>query len=77
MKEQAEAVSLSPGGSLYCLIGDCLCKVTVVSYDALFLDAFNRTFGLKGVRVYVRTEFCDTPDRIENCVVLSFIELQL
>ena len=54
-----------------------VCKVTVVSYDALFLDAFNRTFGLKGVRVYVRTEFCDTPDRIENCIVLSFIELQL
>ena len=41
-----------------------------------FLDAFNRTFGLKGVRVYVRTEVLDAPDRIENCIILSFIGLQ-
>ena len=53
-----------------------VCEVTVVSYDALFFNAFNRTFGLKGVRVYVRTEVLDTPDRIENCIVVSFIGLQ-
>ena len=54
-----------------------VCKVAVVSYDALYFDVFNRTFGLKGVRVYVRTEVLDTPDRIENCIVLSSIGLQI
>ena len=54
-----------------------VCKVTVVSYDGLFFDAFDRTFGLKGVRVYVRTEVLDAPDRIENCIVLSFIGLHI
>ena len=54
-----------------------VCKVTLVSCDALFLDDCNRTFGLKGVRVYVRTEVLDAPDRIENCIVLSFIGLHI
>ena len=53
-----------------------VCNVTVVSYEALFVDVCHRTFGLKGVRVYVRTEVLDAPDRIENCIILSFIGLQ-
>ena len=54
-----------------------VCNVTVVSYNAFFVDVCHRTFGLKGVRVYVRTEVRDTPDRIENCIIFSFIGLQI
>ena len=53
-----------------------VCKVTLVNYQLISVDVCNRTFGLKGVRVYVRTEVLDAPDRIENCILLSLIGLQ-